>query len=292
MHIKERVAMKTIVITGVTSGIGLALTRHFVTKGEKVIGIARNEQSLQALKTELEVNHASSLFSYIVCDLSRFSDMKQTVMRLHSEQAAGIDVLINNAAIVPKKKHITLDGFELQFQVNHLAPAYFITHLKSLVDKKKGTIITTASNAHKRAKYDPNDLQATRKRYLSIRSYMRTKLYNILYTDACREYDATQNVRYVAVHPGLVKTPIGTKDTSKFYAAMWKFFTRRGIEPEAAVATYDLLVYDDSLNDLYYYKSRAHTPSQAALERQNRVHLYEKTSQLLAPFNAEKKPSS
>lgn len=283
--------MKTIVITGVTSGIGLALTKHFVAKGEHVIGIARNQGSLETLESEIANKKLKGRFTHVVCDLSRFKDMANTVTHLNQTLFSGIDVLINNAAIVPKKKQLTEDGFELQFQVNHLAPAYFIIHLKDLVAKKNGTIITTASNAHKRAKYDPNDLQATRKRYLSIRSYMRTKLYNILYTAGCRAEAKTSNIRYVAVHPGLVRTPIGTKDTSKFYAAMWKFFTRRGIHPEQAITTYDQIVYDENLTALYYYNEQEHTPSQAALDAHNRSHLYETTNHILAPYSPSKKPS-
>ncbi len=240
---------KTILITGVTSGIGKALFEHLQHQGHFVIGIGRNAAKLKLLAHKSETPEQHLL---LTCDLASFSAIEKTIETVKQKFKDGLDVLINNAAVVPKNKKMTEDGFEMQYQVNHLAVAKLSFGLLSLIRKKQGRIIITSSNAHKRAKFDVDDLEATGK-YHPLRSYMRTKLYNIMFAMSLRE---KENVPVYAVHPGLVKTEIGTKDTSKLYAAIWRLFTSRGIRPEKAVSTYTYLVEAAHPEALYYYRSK------------------------------------
>jgi NAD(P)-dependent dehydrogenase (short-subunit alcohol dehydrogenase family) len=272
--------MKTIVITGVTSGIGKALVKHFLKKDAHVIGISRNNEKLLKLESELK-HEGLKNFDFVKADFSILSDIDEACKVLN-RKLDHIDVLINNAAIVPQKKSITVDGFETQFQVNHLAVVKLTHGLLSLLRKKKGIVITTSSNAHRGAKFSKDNLQ-TIKHYSLIRSYQRSKLYNILFTRAFNEYVFRKIGIYAyAVHPGLVKTEIGTKDTSKFSAFMWKLFTKRGIEPEEAIETYDYLIYKHGLSsDFYFVRSTPENPSIAALSDENRDYLWQVTNEML-----------
>ncbi len=109
-----------------------------------------------------------------------------------------------------------------------------------------------------------------------LRSYARTKLYNVLFTLALRR-KVDLDVRFHAVHPGLVRTEIGTKDTSRFHAWLWRLFTSRGIGPEDAVHSFSKLVYDASLDAPYVYRGLPHEPSKVALSIENQDILYQKT---------------
>lgn len=268
--------MKTIVLTGMTSGIGEALFYDLAKKHHRVIGIGRNTQKLQAIKADLKSYNVTT----ITADFSDFSSLKALVKTLEETVGKGIDVLINNAAIVPSKKHTTRDDFEMQYQVNHLSVAYLSLALIPLLKKQGGRIITTASNAHKRAKFDKNDIEATKK-YHPLRSYMRTKLYNIMLMKSLNETILKDtNIKAYAVHPGLVKTPIGTKNATQFHAFFWRIFTKRGIHPTKALKSYQYLINAETHpKNLYYYQEEAIEYARLIDNASYRDILFQKTQQ-------------
>ena len=275
---------KTIIITGVTSGIGKALIHHFTQNNERVIGISRNSERLDNLLSELNASYPNHHTQMMTCDFTSFRDMQRTILKLQAQFQEGIDILINNAAIVPKAKTFTIDGFETQYQVNHLAVAYFTVMLKELIMKKHGRVITTSSDAHKRAGFDALDLEAT-KRYHPFRSYCRSKLYNIIFTLYAAGVYEKEPIDFYAVHPGRVKTEIGTKDTSTLYALFWKWFTRKGFEPEEVVPTYDKLVYQDTIEEAhYFYQEKPLSIKPIALDLVVQELLWEETMKALDPY--------
>lgn len=249
---------KRIVLTGMTSGIGKALVYHLVREGYEVIGIARNEDRLNDVAEALK--DAPGLFYPVVADFMSFTAVKDAVNKIYQRFSNGFDVLINNAALVPKPKMMTEDGFEAQYQVNHLVPVYLIESLLPLLKKADGMVITTSSDAHKRAKFDTNDLQGLKK-YHSVRSYCRTKLYNVMMTNYYNDF--SDKIPFYAVHPGRVKTEIGTKNTSKLYAFLWRLFTRKGFEPEDTVPTYIYLMTKRPSPGYYYQAKPLNTKKEA-----------------------------
>lgn len=271
--------MLSIVITGVTSGVGKALCDALVQRGERVIGIARNQEKLDRLSAHFE--DARGAFHPYQADFSSFAQVTQAINAIRADFPDGIDALINNAAIVPKEKTFTEDGFEMQYQVNHLMVLHVSHGLEDLLIKRGGTLITTASNAHKKAVFDPENLDATKK-YHALRSYARTKLYNLMIMNVLKQRFAG-DIDVFAVHPGLVRTQIGTKDTSKVYAFLWRLFTRRGISPQAATATYLYLLYDSSVpgDTLYFFNERSESPLDIVYDQAKCDHLYEVSVQAI-----------
>ncbi|MFH5882044.1 SDR family NAD(P)-dependent oxidoreductase [Liberiplasma polymorphum] len=275
---------KTIVITGVTSGIGKALIHHFASKNEHVIGISRNKEKLDLVLQELNEKYPNHQVKMMTCDFSSFRDMQRTTQNLQNLYKDGIDILINNAAIVTKAKKFTIDDYEMQYQVNHLAVAYFTIRLKELIIKKNGRVITTSSDAHKRANFAEQDLQAIKK-YHPFRSYCRTKLYNIIFTLYIDKVYDDSTINFYAVHPGRVRTEIGTKDTSVLYALFWKWFTKNGFEPEEVVSTYDMLVYDKVIeNENYFYQNKPLDIKAIAYDLNYQEILWEETMKAIFPY--------
>ena len=246
---------KTIVITGMTSGIGQALTLHLVAQGHHVIGIGRSLERLNTMKT-LTDNHPGKL-TIVLSDFKSLTSVKAACDVIQKEVPNGFDVLLHNAAIVPHKKILSDDGIEMQYQVNHLVPIYITHLLYDLLVKKQGMMIITSSNAHKQARFNPNDLEVM-KWHHPMRSYARTKLYNLMFALAFDDHlRKTHGLRAFAVHPGLVKTEIGTKNTSALYRLVWKIFTSRGIAKEASIWTYDALIHHpERYEHVYYYKMK------------------------------------
>ena len=81
--------MKTILITGVSKGIGLTLTEYFLEKNYNVIGLGRSAPEA--------ITHPH--FSFLECDLLNFEDLKSTLKILDDRN---IDIFIHNAMYTPK----------------------------------------------------------------------------------------------------------------------------------------------------------------------------------------------
>ncbi|MCF7932978.1 MAG: SDR family NAD(P)-dependent oxidoreductase [Acholeplasmataceae bacterium] len=274
--------MKTIVITGVTSGIGKTLMMALLERGDKVVGIGRSRSRLFALDEDFKAKGYRS-YRLIKADFQSLKEIKDAGESIRKNFTQGIDVLINNAAQMTKVNATTNDGFETQFQVNHLAPVVLTHALLPLLKMTNGIVITTASNAHRKAKYDPDDLQAT-KSYSPLRSYCRTKLYNVLFTRGLNEHVLKDtDVRAYAVHPGLVRTDIANKESSTFYKLSFRFFMKlKGIETDEAIKSYLHLIDHGMDQDIFYVsESKEGKLSKAAMDDTHRDHLWKETLTLL-----------
>src|SRR4029077_444041 len=108
-------------------------------------------------------------------NLSRLAEMKRAAGAI-AESETRIDVLINNAGALFATRQVTGDALEMTFATNHIA--YFVvTNL--LMERLQATpgarIVSTASNAHGRAKIDFDDLQLE-EGYSGFGMYARSKL--------------------------------------------------------------------------------------------------------------------
>lgn len=275
---------KTIIVTGATSGIGFELVKTYALANYKVIGIARNETLIDQCNHNIRQINPNVDLTFVKADLSSLEEVRvasNAIKKLVS--LSGIDVLINNAATVPHKKIMTSDGFEMQYQVNHLSGVYLSYLLYNELNKKHGFVITTTSRMHILSKFKPNDIMAT-KHYHMLRSYCRTKLYNLLFTKAFRDVLASSNVKTFAVHPGLVKTGIGTKSTNSLFANIWNLSARRGKEPIEVVATYSYIIENiETLdpNAFYYHEEKVAIPHKRLVTTGNALTLWNITNKQL-----------
>jgi NAD(P)-dependent dehydrogenase (short-subunit alcohol dehydrogenase family) len=115
-------------------------------------------------------------------------------------------VLINNAGAMYRVRQLSVDGIELTWALNHLAP-FLLTAL--LLDLLKASaparIITTASGAHHGAHIPFDDLRGDRS-YAGFRRYGATKLANVLFTRELARRLEGSGVTANCFHPGLVAT--------------------------------------------------------------------------------------
>jgi hypothetical protein len=101
--------------------------------------------------------------------------------KLASDGINHIDVLINNAGTVSSWYVSTVDGFELQFAVNHLAPFRLTYELLPLLEcSQEGTIIGVSSGSHYRTRIHWKDV-LLRKHYNCLLAYKQSKLANVLF---------------------------------------------------------------------------------------------------------------
>ena len=123
-----------------------------------------------------------------------------------------LDVLVNNVGGFWAHRHVTADGLEHTFSLNHLAP-FLLTHL--LLDRLKASaparVVTVSSGAHATGRIDFDDLQGAAT-YSGQRAYNASKLANVMFTyELARRLNGT-GVTATVLHPGVVNTGFGDED--------------------------------------------------------------------------------
>lgn len=170
---------RTILLTGGTSGFGRVAAVDLAERGATVAVVGRDESKGATL-----VNRSDNLAGKIAfhrTDLSSQSAVRalaETVKREYD----WVDVLAHNAGLSAGSRRESPDGIEITLAVNHLAP-YFLTYelLDHLRDSPDPRVVVTASDIHRRATLDLDDLQLT-DGYDSLEAYARSKLANTAFT--------------------------------------------------------------------------------------------------------------
>ncbi len=189
---------QTIVITGASDGIGAAAARRLSADGHEVVLVGRSQEKTAAVAEEL------GAASY-VADFSDLGQVRVLAGRL-GEAYPRIDVLANNAGGIMGHRRLTTDGFELTFQVNHLAPFLLTNLLLPVLTASGAKVIQTSSIAARLfGNLDLHDLQLERG-YSPDRAYGNGKLGNILFTRELDRRYRDQGIAAAAFHPGLVGT--------------------------------------------------------------------------------------
>lgn len=195
-------------VTGATGGIGRETAKMLAALGATVIVHGRDRRRVESTRRMILEAYPHAAAGGIVADLSALADVR----RLAGEVLADydrLDVLVNNAGGVTRKRRTTPDGFEWQFAVNHLAP-FLLTNLLLPRLKANGSarIVTVSSAAHRRGVIEFDDLNWERRTYSGMQAYGASKLANILFTrELARRLDST-DVTANSLHPGVVATHI------------------------------------------------------------------------------------
>ena len=139
---------KTVILTGVTSGIGKLLAKKLIEKHNcKILGIGRNEKAIEELKSELK--EKSNLLTAHLFDVSKEANWKNFAEQLKNENMQ-VDLLINNAGQLPKFKTFEkyeCEDFENIMNVNFFASVYSCKHILPLLQKSKTPAIINVSSS-------------------------------------------------------------------------------------------------------------------------------------------------
>ncbi len=272
---------KVVVITGGTSGIGEIAAEKLAAMGARIVLVARDRERGEAVLKRLRELGPGVAHGVHYADLSSLAEMKRVTAEIAAAEPR-VDILINNAGAMFSKRHVTKDGFELTFALNHLA--YFVVTL-GLLDRLKASgaarIVSTASTGHKVAKLDFDDLQSL-KSYSAMQSYGRSKLYNILFTRELARRLAGTGVTANCLHPGFVASRFGNQSGGVLQSlfGVAKLFA---ITPEKGAETIIYLASSPEVANVsggYFYRCRQVRPSAQAQSDAAAQRLWAETEKL------------
>lgn len=206
-------AGRTVLVTGGTGGIGRATAMGLAAMGADVAITGRDVGRAEAAAREIRAATGARV-DVLVADLSSQAEVRR-LAAVALERLPRIDVLVNNVGGYWNTRHLTVDGLERTFALNHLAP-FLLTNL--LLDRLRASVparvVTVASHAHAQGRIDLDDLQGERS-YSGARAYNQSKLANVLFTYALARRLQDSGVVAHAVHPGIVSTAFGAEDPGR-----------------------------------------------------------------------------
>ena len=247
--------MKTIVITGATSGIGLVTAGKLASNGNNVLATARNIERGNALLSYYKNSYPNGkgTIKIIVCDLSSFESIVRACHQISVENRC-VDVLINNAGIWNFSYRESQNYIEETLQVNVLAPLLINYLLLDVLSKSnQAKSIFTASALHQ-GNVDLNSLES-RGHFSGINAYRQSKLEIILLCRLLAKKLASSGVGVYCQHPGLVSTKLG-RDANWFSNLFFRVF---GLPPEKGARTLIYLTEEDKnklVTGEYYCKKK------------------------------------
>jgi NAD(P)-dependent dehydrogenase (short-subunit alcohol dehydrogenase family) len=201
---------RTVLVTGATGGIGKATALGLAARGAHLAITGRDPGRADAAAREIRAAGGRPV-DVFVADLSSQSEVRRLAAEV-LQRLPRLDVLVNNVGGFWNTRHVTADGLERTFALNHLAP-FLLTNLllDRLAQSAPARIVTVASHAHTMGRIDFDDLQGARS-YSGSRAYNQSKLANVLFA-----YELTRRLGSIpvtsnAVHPGMVNTSFGVED--------------------------------------------------------------------------------
>ncbi len=260
---------KTCLITGATSGIGLETAKQLTQQGFDIYITGRNEQKSADALQHINLAAPGKGKGYFLCDFSSQHSIRDAAQKIRNT-ITELHVLVNNAGAVYQHKELTEEGIEKTFATNHLG-YFLLTHLLlPIIPTNQGSrIVNVASEAHFGGKINLDDI-VNPKKYFIFQAYANSKLANVMFTFHLAEKLKSFGITVNCLHPGVVKTRIGNKNTAGWMGWAWNAITAlRGISVEKGAATSVYLASSDEVSSIsgkYFDKCRESKSSALSID--------------------------
>jgi NAD(P)-dependent dehydrogenase (short-subunit alcohol dehydrogenase family) len=256
---------KIALVTGANTGIGYETAKGLAKQGFRVLMVCRNKEKGEAARASLIQETGQQDIQLLLCDLSSQAAIRQLSTAVHA-QCPHLDVLVNNAGIFVSDLQLTVDDIEMQWATNHLGYYLLTRLLLDLIEAAPAPrIVCVSSNGHYSGKIDFDDLSQRKGSYSGLKAYGQAKLGNVLLAKSLAK--RLQGKALVnALHPGVVRTDIGSRHSKGFVRFMWRLMMPFMITPEKGAATSLYLATNPSLkvSGGYFVNSKEKKPNPLA----------------------------
>ena len=228
-------AGKTVLVTGASGGIGRATALGLAALGAHLAITGRDRERTEGAAHKIRAAGGGQV-DVFVGDLSSQSEVRRLADEV-LQSLPRLDVLVNNVGGYWDTRHVTADGLEHTFALNHLAPFLLTTLLRDRLEQSApARVVTVSSNAQALGQIDFDDLQGERS-YSGARAYNQSKRANVLFTyELARRLQGT-SVTANALHPGVVSTSFGAEDPRRIQQLLIPFLRPFMKSPAKGAAT-------------------------------------------------------
>jgi dehydrogenase/reductase SDR family member 12 len=202
-----RMEGKVVLVTGASSGRGLAAAEGFARLGATVWLVSRGRERGEDARVRIAERSGNDDVHVGLCDLSKLASVRHFARRFQ-DQASRLDVLVNNAGVLTDERALSADGIELTLATNVVGP-YLLTNLliPLLQEGAPARIINVSSGGMYTQKVRVDHLQSERGKFDGPAAYARTKRAQVILTEIWAEQTAGTGVVVHAMHPGWSDTP-------------------------------------------------------------------------------------
>ena len=200
---------RRVLVTGGSSGVGEAACEGFAAAGATVHMLARDyDRARRAIaRIESRLPGTTGTVKLELCDLSDLWEVRRFAESFQA-RFDRLDLLVQNAGVLPPERKQTKGGVELTFATNVLGP-FLLTSLllPALLAAAPSRVITVSSGGMYTARLRPDDLQLENEPFDGTRFYAHTKRAQVALNRAWAERLSAGEVAFHAMHPGWVDTP-------------------------------------------------------------------------------------
>lgn len=211
--------MRRVIITGGSSGLGLASAEELASQGADITLVARGAERLVEASQQLRNRYPDARITERVLDVSNLDEVRTFA----KETSGPVDLLMNNAGLMGPDFALSIEGIESQMATNHIGH-FLLTSLlwERLEEASKPRVISLSSVVHRRGKLKAESVEeirgAKKESYDRWQRYADTKLACLLFA---RELDlrakqAGSKVLSIAAHPGWALTGLQTNYPNRF----------------------------------------------------------------------------
>jgi NAD(P)-dependent dehydrogenase (short-subunit alcohol dehydrogenase family) len=264
-----------ILVTGSTDGIGKGTARELARRGARVLLHGRDADRLEAARRDMASATGNNRLEPYVADFASLTGVRSLAEQIKARHDR-LDVLINNAGVGAgprgrQRRELSADGYELRFQVNHLAP-FLLTHLVLPILRlaRPARVVNVASVGQ--APLDFDDLMLERG-YDGFRAYCQSKLAMVMASFELAARLDPGEVTVNALHPGSL---LDTKMVREGFGAP-QGPVDTGIEAELHLATSPDL---EGVSGQYFDRTRPARANAQAYDAEARRTLWRVSQQL------------
>jgi NAD(P)-dependent dehydrogenase (short-subunit alcohol dehydrogenase family) len=258
---------KTIMITGATDGLGKQTALQLANLGARIILHGRNLEKANRVAQEIRDLTSNPQVEVIIADLQSLKQVRSLADAV-KQRTQELHVLINNAGIYLNQHHLSEDGYEMTFAVNHLAPFLLTNLLLDLLKQSAPSrIVIVSSVGHKFVYLNPMDLEGKRF-FWSWVAYCRSKLLNILFTFELDRHLKGSGVTANAIHPGVIRAT----NLTKAARITWGITHEQGAQSIVHLAASPEV---EGISGKYFDRQKISTPSSIAYQEKLQKKLWD-----------------
>jgi dehydrogenase/reductase SDR family protein 12 len=250
---------RVVLVTGATSGLGLATARLLSRAGATVVAHGRDPDKVARVRTDLSEHGAGRRIHTVVADLADLSSVEGAASELRS-RFARFDAIIHNAGAMHEKRTNTVDGIEPTVAVHVVSPFALTSRLLDrLRAARPGRVLTMSSGGMYAADLTVDNLEMSDSDYRPATQYAIAKRAQVALNEVWADLVPPSDVVFHAAHPGWADTPGVSQSLPRFARLVGPLLR----PPEQGADTIAWLAADDGLprstTGLFWHDRRPRT---------------------------------